>query len=42
LEKAEERDALKENVEKNKQIEEDSKSSLGEMIKAEIQDQKDE
>ena len=42
LEKAEERDALKDNVERNKEIEEASKSNLGDMIKAELQDNEDE
>jgi len=38
LEKAEEKQALKENFEKNKEIENSSKSSLGDMIKAEIEE----
>ena len=42
LEKAEERDALKDNVDRNKEIEEASKSTLGYMIKAELQDNEDE
>jgi len=42
LEKADERDALKENAEKNKEIEESSKSNLGDMIKAEIEEKEDE
>ena len=42
LEKAEERDALRDNAEKNKEIEESSKSNLGDMIKAEIVDREDE
>ena len=42
LEKAEERDALRENVEKNKEIEESSKSNLGDMIKAELEEKEDE
>ena len=42
LEKAEERDALKDNVERNKEIEEASKSNIGDMIKAELQDNEDE
>jgi len=42
LEKAEERDALRDNAEKNKEIEESSKSNLGDMIKAEIVDKEDE
>ena len=37
LEKAEEKQALKENLEKNKEIENSSKSSLGDMIKAELE-----
>jgi len=41
LEKAEERDALKDNVDRNKEIEEASKSNLGDMIKAELQDNED-
>ena len=42
LEKAEERDALKDNVERNKEIEESSKSNIGDMIKAELEDNVDE
>ncbi len=42
LEKAEEREALKDNVERNKEIEEASKSNIGDMIKAELQDTEDE
>ena len=42
LEKAEEKDALKDNVERNKEIEESSKSNIGDMIKAELQDNEDE
>lgn len=42
LEKAEERTALKENIQKNKEIEEASKSNLGDMIKAEIDESEDE
>jgi len=42
LEKAEERDALKDNVERNKEIEEASKSNIGDMIKAELGDNEDE
>ena len=42
LEKAEERDALKDNVDRNKEIEEASKSNLGDMIKAELQVNEDE
>ena len=42
LEKAEERDALKDNVERNKEIEEASKSNIGDMIKAELEDDEDE
>ncbi len=42
LEKAEERDALKDNADRNKEIEEASKSNLGDMIKAELQDNEDE
>ena len=42
LEKAEERDALRDNAEKNKEIEESSKSNLGDMIKAEIVEKEDE
>ena len=38
LEKQEERSALEENLLKNKEIEEASKSNLGDMIKAEIED----
>ena len=42
LEKAEERNALKDNAVRNKEIEEASKSNLGDMIKAELQDNEDE
>jgi len=42
LEKAEEIDALRDNAEKNKEIEESSKSNLGDMIKAEIEEKEDE
>ncbi len=42
LEKAEERDALKDNVDRNKEIEEASKSNIGDMIKAELEDNEDE
>ena len=42
LEKAEERDALKDNVDRNKEIEEASKSNIGDMIKAELEDNVDE
>ena len=42
LEKADERDAIKDNAKKNMEIEKASKSNLGEMIKAEILDKKDE
>ena len=42
LEKAEERDALRDNAEKNKEIEQSSKSNLGDMIKAEIVEKEDE
>jgi len=42
LEKAEERDALKDNVDRNKEIEEASKSNIGDMIKAELQENEDE
>ena len=42
LEKEEERDALRVNVERNKEIEESSKSNLGDMIKAEMEDKEDE
>ena len=42
LEKAQEREALKDNVEKNKEIEESSKSNIGDMIKAEIEEKEDE
>ena len=42
LEKAEEKEAIKENIEKNKKIEEETKSSLGDMIKAEIEENDDE
>ena len=42
LEKAEERDALRDNAEKNKEIEQSSKSNLGDMIKAEIVGKEDE
>ena len=42
LEKQEERDALKENVKKNQQIEDSSKSNIGDMIKSEINEQQNE
>ena len=42
LEKQEERDALKENVKKNQEIEDSSKSNIGDMIKSEINEQKNE
>ena len=42
LEKAEERSALKENILRNKEIEESSKSNIGDLIKAEIGENKDE
>ena len=42
LEKAEERTALQENIQKNKEIEEASKSNLGDIIKAEIEESEDE
>ena len=42
LEKADEREALKDNVERNKEIEEASKSNIGDMIKAELGDNEDE
>ena len=42
LEKAEERSALEENVQRNKEIEEASKSNIGDMIKAEIEEKNDE
>jgi len=42
LEKAEERSALEETTQKNKEIEEASKSNLGDMIKAEIEENQDE
>ena len=42
LEKAEEKEAIKENIQKNKKIEEETKSSLGDMIKAEIEENEDE
>ena len=42
LEKQEERDALKENVIKNQEIEDSSKSNIGDMIKSEINEQKNE
>ena len=42
LEKADERDALKDNAEKNREIEESSKSNLGDLIKAEIVEKEDE
>lgn len=41
LEKADEREALKDNVERNKEIEEASKSNIGDMIKAELGDNED-
>ena len=42
LEKEEERDALRVNVERNKEIEASSKSNLGDMIKVEMEDKGDE
>jgi len=42
LEKAQERDALKDNIEKNKEIEEASKSNIGDLIKAEIEEKEGE
>ena len=42
LEKADERDAIKDNAKKNIEIEKASKSNLGEMIKAEIEGKEDE
>ena len=42
LEKADERAALKENVKKNLEIEEASKSNIGDMIKAELEEKEDE
>ena len=42
LEKADERDAITDNAKKNMEIEKASKSNLGEMIKAELLDKKDE
>ena len=42
LEKADERDALRDNAEKNKEIEESSMSNLGDMIKAELEEKEDE
>ena len=42
LEKQDERNALKENVQKNKEIEEASKSNIGDMIKSELQEKENE
>ena len=42
LEKAEERDALKDTAERNKEIEEASKGNIGDMIKTEIEKKEDE
>ncbi len=42
LEKAQERVALKDNVEKNKEIEEASRSNIGDLIKAEIEEKEGE
>ena len=42
LEKAEERSALEETTQKNKEIEEAAKSNLGDMIKAELEENQDE
>tara|TARA_B100001123_G_scaffold301445_1_gene336408 strand:- start:629 stop:2308 length:1680 start_codon:yes stop_codon:yes gene_type:complete len=42
LEKAEEKEALRDNAEKNKEIEEASKSNIGDMIKAEFDEKADE
>jgi len=41
LEKAEERDALRDNAQKNKEIEESSKSNLGDLIRTEIEEKED-
>ena len=38
LEKQEEKSALKDNAKKNREIEEASKSNIGDLIKAEMQD----
>ena len=38
LEKQEEKEALKDNAMKNKEIEETSKSNIGDLIKAEMED----
>ena len=38
MEKAEEKSILKENIEKNKQIEASSKTSIGDLIKDEIEE----
>ena len=42
LEKQDERNALKENVQKNKEIEEASKSNIGDMIKSELKEKENE
>ena len=42
LEKQEERSALQDNAQKNKQIEEATKSNIGDLIKAELGDSKKE
>ena len=41
LEKAEERDALRDNAERNKEIEESTKSNLGDLIRTEIEEKED-
>ena len=42
LEKAEEKEALRDNAERNKEIEKAAKSNIGDMIKAELDDKEDE
>ena len=42
IEKQDERNAYKENVQKNKEIEEASKSNIGDMIKSELKEKENE
>ena len=42
LEKSEQKDALKQNIQRNKEIEDASKSNFGDLIKAELEEKEDE
>jgi len=42
LEKSEQKDALKQNIQRNKEIEDASKSNIGDLIKAELEEKEDE